>query len=207
MPDTLLFDLGNVLVRWDPRNHYRDRFASVDEMETFLTEVCPPSWNHEMDLGKPFAAAIAERQALFPSHATLIAEWQTGWERMLGGEISEMVALLPALERAGYRLYALTNWSAETFPVARHRYPWLSHFRHIVVSGDVGLAKPDPAIFTLALHHANRPAADVLFIDDNQPNVDAALALGLSAVHFTSPGQCQAALRAAGVHWSAPAAC
>lgn len=199
MIDTLLFDLGNVLVRWDPRKYYRDRFASTDEMEAFLAEVCPPSWNHEMDLGKPFATAIAERQALFPDQAALIGEWRTGWERMLGGEIEDMVAALSRLEDEGYALHALTNWSAETFPVARQRYPWLQRFQHVVVSGEVGLAKPDAAIFSLALEYVARPADHVVFIDDNLPNVDAARALGMSAIHFTSPARCLEQLRALGV--------
>lgn len=199
MIDAVLFDLGNVLVRWDPRNHYRDRFATADAMEAFLEDVCPPSWNHEMDLGKPFAVAVAERQALFPQHAELIAEWRTGWARMLGGEIAEMVALLPPLEEAGYALHALTNWSAETFPVARQRYHWLQRFQHIVVSGEVGLAKPDPAIFALALEHIGRPASQVVFIDDSPANTDTARRLGMAAITFTSPDECLRALRELGV--------
>jgi 2-haloacid dehalogenase len=197
--DTLLFDLGNVLVRWDPRHHYRDRFSSTDDMEAFLRDVCPPAWNHEMDLGKPFAVAIAERQALFPQHAALIAEWGTDWERMLGGEIEEMVALLPALDYAGYGLHALTNWSAETFPIALERHPWLRRFQHITVSGSVGLAKPDPAIFVLALERIGRPTQQVVFIDDSAPNIAAAASLGMHAIHFQSPSQCIDALRQAGV--------
>jgi 2-haloacid dehalogenase len=201
MIDAVLFDLGNVLVRWDPRDHYRDRFDSVEDMEAFLAEVCPPAWNHEMDLGKPFAVAIAERQALFPQHAALIAEWRTGWERMLGDEIADMVALLPALAHAGYALHALTNWSAETFPVARRRHGWLQRFEHIVVSGEVGLAKPDPAIFALALEHIARPASQVVFIDDSAINTAAARQLGMATITFTTPAACVDALRALGVRW------
>lgn len=197
--DTLLFDIGNVLVTWDPRHLYRHTFATADELETFLADVCPPSWNHEMDLGKPFDQAIAERQRMFPRHAALIGRWQSDWEHMLGDEIAEMVALLPALERAGYRLFALTNWSAETFPVARRRYPWLQYFQHIVVSGDVGLAKPDARIFELALMRADRRPPQVLFIDDSAGNVEAAASLGIHAIQFRSASQCVAALRQAGV--------
>ena len=206
MIDTLLFDLGNVLVRWDPRHHYRDRFDTADAMESFLAEVCPPSWNHEMDLGKPFAVAIAERQALFPQHAALIAEWRTGWERMLGGEIDEMVALLPRLEEAGYGLHALTNWSAETFPVARRRFPWLRTFGHITVSGELGLAKPDARIFELALTRADRRPSRVLFIDDSGANVEAAASLGIHAIQFHSPSQCIDALRQDGIRVGGPLA-
>ena len=97
MIDSVLFDLGNVLIRWDPRNHYKDRFASSVEMERFLAEITPPAWNHEMDLGKPFAHAIAERTVLHPEYGQLLAEWQSQWERMLGGAIDESVALLAEL--------------------------------------------------------------------------------------------------------------
>lgn len=200
MIDTLLFDLGNVLVRWDPRHHYRDRFATEAEMEAFLAEICPPAWNHEMDAGKPFATAIAERQALYPAWAEHIAEWQSGWTRMLGEPLHEMVELLPAWRAAGYRLFALTNWSAETFPLARARFPWLdTAFEHVVVSGEVGVAKPDPAIFALALERAARPPAQVLFIDDSPVNTAAARRLGLATITFESPAQCREEMARLGV--------
>ena len=197
--DTVLFDIGNVLVRWDPRLLYRDAFASAADLEAFLAEVCPPSWNHEMDLGKPFAQAVAERQQLYPQHGALIARWHSGWEAMLGEENATMVGLLPRLAEAGYRLFALTNWSPETFPVARRRYPWLQHFAQIVVSGEVGLAKPDPAIFHLALRHSARTADRVLIIDDSAANTAAASALGFATITFTDADACLSGLRELGV--------
>jgi 2-haloacid dehalogenase len=196
---SIIFDLGNVLIRWDPRNHYRSRFDRTEDMEFFLNEVCPMAWNHEMDLGKPFAQAIAERQALFPDWAELIAEWQSGWGRMLGGPIDEMVSLLPRLQQAGYGIYALTNWSAETFPVARARFPWLATFADILVSGEEGVGKPDPAVFHLMLTRNALDASQTVFIDDNPGNVEAAVATGMHAIHFTSPSQCRQALEALGV--------
>lgn len=201
MITTLVFDLGNVLIRWDPRNHYRDRFPTTEAMESFLSDICPPSWNHEMDLGKPFATAVSERQQLFPDWVELIGEWQTGWERMLGESIEEMVTLLPHLEQAGYRLHGLTNWSAETFPIARARFPWLARFDHITVSGEIGVGKPDPAIFQLALSRAGATPDRTVFIDDSPVNVAAARALGIHGITFTSPAQCIAALRGLGVRW------
>lgn len=199
MIDAVLFDLGNVLIRWDPRLHYGGRFATDAEMEAFLADVCPGSWNHEMDLGKPFAQAIAERQVLFPHHAALIAEWKSGWERMLGGAIDESVTLLADLRDQGYRLAALSNWSAETFPVARARYEFLDLFEHIILSGEEGLAKPDPAIFRLAVERAQFSPPRTVFIDDSAANVEAARGAGLQSVLFTTPAQCREDLRALGV--------
>ncbi|WP_291987483.1 HAD family phosphatase [Luteitalea sp.] len=199
MIDALLFDLGNVLIRWDPRNHYRDRFDTPEAMEQFLAEITPGTWNHEMDLGKPFAQAIAERSALYPDHAALLAEWKSGWERMLGGAIEESVTLLEELRAHGYRVAALTNWSAETYPVARTRFPFLDWFEDVVISGVEGIAKPDPRVFQLALARTGFAAERTVFIDDNLPNVEAARALGLHTVHFTSSAQCREELRAMGV--------
>jgi 2-haloacid dehalogenase len=197
--DAILFDLGNVLIRWDPRNHYRDRFRTEEEMERFLRDVCPLSWNHEMDLGKPFAIAIAERQALYPEWASLIGEWRSGWERMLGGQIDEMVSVLPQLHEQGYGLYALTNWSGETFPIARSRFPWLATFGDIVVSGEEGVGKPDAAAFQLALDRNRLDPVRTVFVDDNATNVRAAEALGFPAVLFASPEQCLTELGRLGV--------
>jgi len=199
MIDAVLFDLGNVLIRWDPRNHYKDRFATAEEMERFLTDITPGTWNHEMDLGKPFAQAIAERTALHPEYGDLLGEWQSEWERMLGGAIDESVTLLAELREAGYRLAALTNWSAETFPVARARFAFLGWFEDIVISGVERIAKPDPAMFALTLTRTGFVADRTVFIDDNLPNIDGARAAGLHTIHFMSPEQCRAQLRRLGV--------
>ena len=199
MIESILFDLGNVLIRWDPRNHYRDRFATLEAMESFLAEAAPGSWNHEMDLGKPFAQAIAERSELFPEHAELLGEWKSQWERMLGGAIDDSVTLLAALRAAGYRVAALTNWSAETYPVARQRFPFLDWFEDVVISGVEGVAKPDPRMFALALARTGFVAERTVFIDDNLPNIDGARALGMKTIHFVSPDQCRVELRALGV--------
>ncbi len=199
MIEAALFDLGNVLIRWDPRLHYVDRFDNAEQMEWFLTHIAPSSWNHEMDMGKPFDQAIEERQALFPQHATLIAEWKSGWERMLGGAIEDSVDLLDRLRTRGYRVAALTNWSAETFPVALARYPFLGWFEDIIISGVDGVAKPESAAFQLALTRTGWEPARTVFIDDSLPNVAAAASLGMHSVHFASPAQCREELRALGV--------
>ncbi len=193
--DSVLLDLGGVLIDWDPRYLYRPLFQGDDAaMQHFLTEICPPEWNRQMDAGKPFAEAIAERQRLFPQHAELIALWKTGWGQMLREPIHETVEVVEALRRRGHRLYALTNWSAETFPVARERYDFLSWFEDIVVSGEVKLAKPDPRIFELAIERCGLTPASTLFVDDMRPNVEVARGLGLHALHFEHPRKLRADL-------------
>jgi 2-haloacid dehalogenase len=183
--DTVLFDLGGVLVDWNPRYLYAPHFGEDRErMEHFLAHVCAPEWNHTMDAGKPFSEAVAERQALFPEHADLIALWKDGWQQMLGAPIQKTVELLDALRARGHRLVALTNWSAETFPIALERFEFLQWFEDIVVSGEVRMAKPDPRIFRLAVERNRLDPARTLFIDDSKVNVEAARETGLHAVHF-----------------------
>jgi 2-haloacid dehalogenase len=195
--DTVLFDLGGVLIDWNPRYLYRPLFRGDDAaMEDFLARVCPPEWNHQMDEGKPFAEAVAERQRLFPEHAALIAQWYEGWPHMLRDEIPGTVAILRELRGRGVRLFALTNWSAETFPLARARYPFLAWFEDIVVSGEVALAKPDPRIFELTVRRTGLDPATTLFTDDSPRNVDAARACGLRAELFTEPQRLRATMEA-----------
>jgi len=198
--DTVLFDLGGVLVDWNPRYLYRPLFQGNDEaMEHFLATVCAPEWNHEMDAGKPFAVAVRERQALFPEHADLIALWKDGWEQMLREPIVESVAILTELRNRGHRLLALTNWSSEKFPIARARFAFLSWFEDIVVSGDVKLAKPDQRIFELTIRRAALEPATTVYIDDNLPNIEAARPLGFHAVHFSTPAKLRAELTRLGL--------
>lgn len=193
--DTLLFDLGGVLIDWNPRYLYRPLFDDEAAMEEFLARVCPPEWNHQMDAGKPFAEAVAERQREFPGHAELIALWKDGWEQMLREPIHQSVEIVSQLRARGHRLFALTNWSAETFPIARARYPFLRWFEDIVVSGEVKLAKPDPRIFELTIDRTGLDPASTVFIDDSSRNVEAARGTGLHAVHFREPEQLRSHLR------------
>ena len=165
--DAILFDLGGVLIDWNPRYLYSRHFgADLEAMEHFLTRVCAPEWNHQMDAGKPFAEAVAERQLEFPEHAALIALWKDGWAEMLRDAIPETVQILADLKARDHRLFALTNWSAETFPVAQARFTFLQWFEDIVVSGEVGLAKPDPRIFRLALERAGVAPHEAVYIGD-----------------------------------------
>ncbi len=188
--DTILFDLGAVLIDWNPRYLYRSLFNGDESaMERFLTEIVPPEWNRSIDAGKTFADAVAERVRLYPQHAKLIALWKEGWPRMLQDAIPGTVGILSELREHGHRLYALTNWSAETFPLARQRFEFLEWFEDIVVSGEVLLAKPDPRIFALTIERCRLQPARTVFIDDSPHNVEAGRRAGLQALHFRNPDE------------------
>ncbi|WP_337876821.1 HAD family phosphatase [Elioraea sp.] len=185
--DAVIFDLGGVLIDWNPRHLYRRLFDDAAEMERFLAEVCTPAWNLEQDRGRPWAAAIAELSARHPDKAELIAAYRARWPEMLNGPIAGTVAILEALHAAGVPLYALTNWSAETFPHAEAAYPFLGRFRAIVVSGRIGLVKPEAAIYRHAIARFGVDPGRTLFIDDSAANVAGAEAAGLRALRFTGP--------------------
>ena len=195
MTPNVVFDLGGVLIRWDPRTLYRKLLRDEAEVEAFLSEVCTAEWNHRQDEGRTCAEATAELTARHPDKADLIAAYYDRWLEMLGGAIDGTVAILAELDAAGVPLYAISNWSRETFHHARARFDFLSRFRDIVVSGEVGLAKPDPRIFQLFLERHRLTAGQCLFIDDVARNVDAARALGMPAIRFESPDQLRSELR------------
>lgn len=195
----IIFDLGGVLVDWNPRYLYRSHFNDEASMERFLAEVLTAEWNLEMDAGKPFRQAVAERSALHPQYAELIALWHTHWPHTLHGAIEGSVDILHTLMRQGRRLVALSNWSAETFPLARQRFDFLSCFEDIVVSGEHGMAKPDARIFEFACQRWNVTPAQALFIDDNAANIASARAMGFGTVHFTSPAALAQSLRDLGI--------
>ena len=196
--EAVLFDLGNVLLDWNPRYYYGQFFANEHALARFLAEVVSPEWILEMDRGTPMDRAIAERQRQFPEHAELIARWKEGWPEMLRGEIAGTVAIVEELRSHGRRLYALTNFSAETFPIARGRFPSLRLFADAVVSGEIGLVKPDPRIFALAIERCQVSPARTVYVDDLPANVSAGRAAGLHALHFTTPERLRADLRALG---------
>ena len=198
-PTTVIFDLGAVLIDWNPRHLYRNLIDDPDEMERFLAEITTPAWNHEQDRGRTWADAVAELVERHPAHAELIRAYHERWPEMLGEQLHETVDILAELRDAGVALYALTNWSAETWPIAVERYPFLAWFRGIVVSGEVGAAKPDAAIYeALIVRHGVLPA-DSLFIDDQPANVEAARRLGFRALRFTDAATLRRDLEAIGL--------
>ena len=198
----VVFDLGGVLINWNPRYLYRRLFrGDTDAMERFLAEVCSPEWNARQDAGRPWADAITELVERHPGERDLIVAYDERWEEMLGGPIDGSVEVLADLRATGVPVYALSNWSAGKFAVARARYPFLGWFRDVVISGEVGMVKPDPAIFRLLLErHGLRPASTA-YIDDTETNVQVARSLGMIGIRFESPGQLRAELAALGLLW------
>jgi len=199
MARAVIFDLGGVLIDWNPRYLYRSLFAEEAEMERFLAEVCPPAWNLSLDAGRPFEEAIAERVRLFPAEEARIRAWGERWPEMLQGPIEGTVAVLEALRERGVPLYALTNWSAETYPHAEARFPFLAWFESVLVSGREKLVKPNPAIYRRLLERERLTPAETLFVDDAAANVEGARAVGLQAHHFVSPEALREELRRRGL--------
>ncbi len=187
---TIIFDLGGVLIDWNPRRLYRKLLPDEAAVDAFLSDICTQAWNEEQDAGRSLDEATRVLSGQFPEHRELIGAYYSRWEEMLGGQIEGTVDLLEELAAAkSHQLLALTNFSNETFPVAVARYPFLSHFEDILVSGDVKLKKPDPAIFHLLLNRHQLVPGNAVFIDDALHNVKAAAGLGLHAIHFVSPEQ------------------
>jgi 2-haloacid dehalogenase len=196
---TVVFDVGKVLIEWDPRHLYRKLFADEARMEWFLREVCPPAWNLEQDRGRPWAEAIAEATARHPSYAPQIAAYRARWHEMVPGAIDGTVALLEALRARGVKLFAITNFATDTFAEAQARFPFLADFDGIVVSGAEGLIKPDPAIFRLLAERHGLAVEECLFVDDVPANVEGARAVGMRAHHFVAPEALRAELEALGL--------
>ena len=183
----VVFDIGNVLIHWDPRALYRTIFATEDEVEWFLGNVCTSAWNLEQDRGRSFEDAIAEATARHPDHAEAIAAYHHRWHETITHVIEDTVTILEELKDRGTPLYAITNWNQDKFRETQARFAFLGHFRDIVVSGDERLIKPDPAIYRKLLDRNGLEASSCLFIDDSLKNVKGAEAVGMTAHHFTSP--------------------
>ncbi|WP_138991697.1 HAD family phosphatase [Larkinella sp. C7] len=196
MINTIVFDLGAVLIDWNPHYLYEKIFKE-DEMHHFLATVCTPAWNEEQDGGRSLAEATRVLIAQFPEHEENIRVFYDRWPEMLRGEIPGTVALLKTIRDSGnYKLYALTNWSSETFPIALERFEFLSWFDGIVVSGDEKDRKPFPSFYRTLLNRYAIEPTEALFIDDNLRNIKAAEELGIHAIHFINPEQLKAALPA-----------
>ncbi|PSL04023.1 2-haloacid dehalogenase [Haloactinopolyspora alba] len=198
-PTTVVFDLGGVLVDWDPRYLYRSLLADDDAVESFLAEVTTPEWNAAQDAGRSWDDAVAALTAQHPNHAELIAAYHHRWTETIGGQIDGTVDLLRELRDTGVGLYALTNWSDEKFPHAEERFDWLSWFEGIVVSGREGLVKPDARIFRVLLDRYGLDPSVSVFIDDNPANVEAARELGFTALRFTGSQQLAGSLAELGL--------
>ncbi len=183
--DTIVFDFGGVLIDWNPRYVFRELFEDEEKMEWFLTNICSDDWNVQQDKGRLLTEGTTLLTANHPEHRELIEAFYGRWEEMLRGEIIDTVEILHEV-RKKYKVYGLTNWSAETFPIARQRFEFLEVFDGILVSGEEKMIKPDPEIFKLLASRYGLTPASCVFIDDNIKNVWAAETLGFYAIRFTT---------------------
>ena len=195
----VVFDLGAVLIEWDPRHLYRKVFTDETQMEYFLTNVCNHDWNIQQDAGRSFDEAVGERIKLHPAWSHEIKLYRDRWMEMIPGDIPGTVQILEELHAKGAPLYAITNWNGDTFRATRPRFPFLNLFSDIVVSGDEKLIKPAPEIFHLLAKHNKISLADSIFIDDSLKNVKGAEAVGMKVHHFTTPDSLRAALTKLGI--------
>ena len=190
MIDTVIFDLGGVLINWDPKRLFRTIFDDETAMNKFLNEVCTMDWNEQQDAGRPIAEANRMLIEQFPDQRENIEAYYGRWTEMLGGPIAETVEILKELKETGQvQLYALTNWSAELFPEALRRYEFLQYFKEILVSGKEGIKKPSAEIFERALSRFDIDRERAVFIDDSAKNIAGSEAVGLRAIQFKSPAQ------------------
>jgi HAD superfamily hydrolase (TIGR01509 family) len=195
----VVFDLGNVLLRWDPRFLFRTIFADEQRMEWFLANVCNLDWILARDRGSSYAEGVREASRRFPDFAGELQAFNDRWHETLPGVIPETAAMLRKLHDNGVPLYAITNFNDEKFDETLPRFPELLLFRDIIVSGREKLLKPEAAIYQLLLARQGLQAEDCLFIDDNAHNVEGACAVGMHGHHFTSPAGLAAELRGRGL--------
>ncbi|MET0607004.1 MAG: HAD family phosphatase [Beijerinckiaceae bacterium] len=197
-PTIPVFDVGNVLINWDPRHLYRKMFADQSEMERFLATVCTDDWNLEQDRGRSFADAVNLLLPAFPQYAEQIRAYDLRWPEMIPGAIDDTVELLKTLRAACLRVFAITNFNQDKFALAQKRFPFLTIFDDVVVSGEERLLKPDPAIYEVLLRRQRLDPSDCAFIDDSEKNIAAARAVGMHAIHFRTPAQARSEFRALG---------
>ncbi|RYY07484.1 MAG: HAD family phosphatase [Sphingobacteriaceae bacterium] len=187
MINTIIFDLGNVLINWDPKILYNKLFSSEAETDYFLENICTLDWNEAQDAGRSLKDGTAFLVAQFPQHKEHIEAYYSRWEEMLNGAIEGSVEIFRQLKASGkYKIYALTNWSSELFPVALQKFEFLGWFDGIVMSGDEGIRKPEAAFFQILFDRYQVKPENAVFIDDNLRNVEAARQLGIQSICFTS---------------------
>lgn len=185
MIKAVIFDIGGVLLDWNPRYVYRDIFSQSDQMEWFLENVCSTDWNLQQDKGRSFDEGMYKLKKQYPQFENEIDVFWKRWPEMLKSEINGTVAILQELKKH-YEVYALTNWSSETFPLVKNRFDFIADFDGIVVSGEEGFIKPDEKLYKILLQKYNLLATECIFIDDNIENVKASVKLGFVAIHFTN---------------------
>jgi 2-haloacid dehalogenase len=198
--DTIIFDLGGVLIDWNPRHLYRKIFKTEEEIDWFLQNVCTSEWNEQQDAGRSFVEATNELLVKFPEHEMAIRAWYDRWEETINGSIQDTVEILIQLkESKKYKLYALTNWSEQTFPWAMRNFEFLHWFEGIVVSGLEKTRKPFPEFYQILIDRYRINPSKSIFIDDVLRNVLGGQAVGIGGIHFQSPAQLKQELQKLGV--------
>ena len=198
--DTIIFDLGGVLIDWNPRYVYRKIFKTEEEIDWFLENVTTAEWNENQDAGYPLHKATQELIAKHPEWEPEIKAYYGRWLEMLGDDIHETVEILHKLKQTGkYKLYALTNWSAETFPHALERFEFFKVFDGVVVSGQEKMRKPSAEFYKILIDRYHLDPAKTIFIDDSLRNVKGAEAVGITGIHFHNPPQLRDELRRKGI--------
>ena len=192
----IIFDLGGVLIDWNPNYVFKEVFKDDEKLAWFYREICTMDWNENQDAGYPLKKATEERIALFPQYEDWIRMYYGRWEEMLGESIQGTVDLLKqCVDSPALKVVALTNWSAETFPIALKKFDFLQWFEGIVVSGEEMTRKPFPDIYQTTLKRFDLKPEQSLFIDDNKRNIEAAKALCIHCIHFSSPQQLEKELK------------
>jgi 2-haloacid dehalogenase len=200
MIKTIIFDLGGVLIDWNPKHLYRKIIKDEVEIDKFLAEVCTSDWNEEQDAGRSLAEATETLVKEHPEQEQNIRAFYGRWEEMLGGAIEESVEIFKKLKDSGeFKIYALTNWSSETYPIALRHYDFLGWFDGIVVSGDEKMRKPFIEFYNVLFKRYNVNPTETLFIDDNLRNIKAAEKTGMTTIHFTDPKKLKEQLHEQGI--------
>jgi haloacid dehalogenase superfamily, subfamily IA, variant 3 with third motif having DD or ED len=194
----IIFDFGGVLIDWNPVYLYREIFETEEEMNYFLEHICRYDWNLHQDAGRPLAEATRLKQEEYPEYADAIAMYYGRWEEMLGGTIEENTRLIKPLKEK-YNVYGLTNWSAETIPLAMKRYDFFADLDGIVVSGAEKTVKPDPELYRILLNRYGIQAGESLFIDDNYNNIETAQQMGFHTIHITDGVNLEKTLKERGI--------
>lgn len=198
--DTVVFDLGGVLIDWNPDYVFKHIYPDPKERAWFFENICTHDWNLQQDAGRPLAEATEEKVKEFPDYESQIRAFYGRWEEMLGGAITDTVDILDRLRKnSDLRIYALTNWSHETFPVALERFDFLQWFEGIVVSGDERTIKPLREIYEILKTRYGIPGENAVFIDDNKGNVEGAHLAGLQGIHFRNAKQLEEELTSLGL--------
>jgi 2-haloacid dehalogenase len=195
----VVWDIGGVLMEWDPRHLFRRLFDDHDEMERFLGEICTPEWHAALDRGVPYERACAELAERHPEYEQFIWAWGTRREEMVVGLIGDTIELLRSVKQRGVACYALTNMEADAYPARARRYEFFGWFDGTVVSSSEGVIKPDPAIFRRLFERFELEPSATVMIDDQARNIETARGLGMQTVHYRSPAQLGRSLEQLGV--------